>query len=642
LDERRKLEVNRIKKIDKKNERIIKKNIKIKNLNRRNMKKMNIKQQCKNKVHKLEPLYDTTPTNPLLAEVSTHGNTPLHIAVVRCFAPEFQQLLIKVDNHGSHIDPKSNCCALRKSAKGKLPLHIACRGPFVGQNKVLYPFTIIEQLLQHAPESCKIPTNYGRLPLHLVLRAKANKSIVQLVLSSYPNAANVATKNGNYPLHIAIWNRASPSVIRMVLNHNKHASRIKSPSCSLYPIDMALEKCFGKKIISLLLRAACDAVGTNDTNDTNVTNVTNDINHSRVLSFRSQKRLKRLMPKLWLKCHATALVQTLARKKRQQTNYQKLKSSVSITQPWYRGVRVRKKNILIKKLRSIQTIQNTIRTYQAKKKKRRKQWAVTIVHQWIINFTWIQPTVVKNRQLTNEIVPDTTRVFFLDVYEAIAKRRISGVIIVQHLRNGYLSAKGQHGYKRAVNQVKLRHASATLINQTVKEWVCYQKMKRAFKPLLAFQCIRVWIRETPKLKFLRNKKLIRNVASTKIQSLSRGYVSRRNSIEIDSCIRIQAWFRCLSSWRKYRVKLHSAVQITKVQRALESRRKYWWIAKSPGLKRSRMFENQAKKVAYPQREGHHSNPPQGHYIPGNKHIFVNDKDRHEHKRLKLRMFLPTH
>ena len=165
LDIRRKEEIQRISMIDQKNIKIIKRNKKIK------------------KKKKKKHLYDTTPRNPLLSEIAAHNNTPLHIAVIRSFTPEFQHFLLSVDNHGFNLsltdESRFSCAALTRSSKGRVPLHIACRGPFHGRLKVLRPFTILEQLLQHAPEAAQIPTKLGgRLPLHLVLRARANKSIV--------------------------------------------------------------------------------------------------------------------------------------------------------------------------------------------------------------------------------------------------------------------------------------------------------------------------------------------------------------------------------------------------------------------------------------------------------------------------------
>ena len=268
-------------------------------------------------------------------------------------------------------------------------------------------------------------------------------------------------------------------------------------------------------------------------------------------------------------------------------------------------------------------------------------WAIAQIHEWLIDFTWISPIIDQHRLLTNVCVPDTQDDFLFHIYEAIAKRRNAGTVIVALLRVGFLRAKNEHGYSRALLQIQVRHASATLINTTVHRWVCYVKMKRAFQPMLALHCIQIWLRNSVKLKSIQNQRLINNVAATKIQGMGKGYLYRRHFLELKSILRIQTWYRYLFAWRKYRVQQKSVVTISKIQRALKARSKYWWVS-SPGLKKSRMFENQAAKIGFPQREGTHSNPPLGHHVLGNTHAFVTNNDLYEDSRLKLRMFLPTH
>ena len=343
-----------------------------------------------------------------------------------------------------------------------------------------------------------------------------------------------------------------------------------------------------------------------------------------------------------MKCGcAVQTLQTTVRKYNHQKTFQRLKTVVLMIQPWYRGCKERKLHQLHHRKKAIHTIQNSYRVYKAIQRKEKKEWAINIIHQWIVDFTWIQPIVEINRIRTTVVIPEQQNELMLQVYEAIANRRNAGQLIVHHLRTGYIRAKGQHGYVRASNQIQVRHAAATVINQTVWTWVCHVKMKRAFQPLLALQCIKTWMRKTRKLTSIKQRRLISNVAATKIQRVGRGHVVRRHRTEHSSVTALQAWYRCVSTWRKYRVQLHSVVQITKVQRALKARSKYWWIASKPGKHRSRMFEQQSKKIAYPQREGHHSNPPVGHYVLGHNHVFVETQDYHEHDRMKLRMFLPT-
>jgi hypothetical protein len=610
LEVRRKEEIKRISIIDGKNSKVTKRNKKIK------------------KKKKRKPLLDTTPRNPLLSEISAHNNTPLHVAVIRSFAPEFQQRLIDVDIHGFDLslsdESRFSCAALTKSSKGRLPLHIACRGPFHGPLKVLRPFTIMEQLVKHAPGAARVPTKLGaRLPLHLVLRGRANKSIVQLVLDSYPDAASVPTANGNYPLHIAIWNRAAPSVIRLILSKYPMAARVRSPSSQMYPIDLALERHMDEKIVRDILRATL-AGGPNS-----------------CCAVASKHRLTRLMPKLWRHDEKSTWIQSTLRRNIQQAKYAALKQAVMLIQPWCRGCLERKKNTLRRRALAVQALQGFVRTCAAIWQQKQRAWAVEEIHHWLMDYTWIQ-TFVENRVLrTKVVVPDTAVDMMEEVYQKIAERRNAGDTIVRLLRAGFLSAKDQHGYVRAVNQVNLRHRSITLINRTVNSWVKFVKMHRAWTGLLALQCVRTWLRQTTQLKRVQDLHLRRDVAASRFQATGRGYVQRRNAREHQHAIVIQSWFRCLTVWRKYRVMKFSAIRIEKMRRAAVAKHKYWWVA-TPGGTKSRKFEKQAVKVAYAQREGFHSDPPENHTILGfNEHLFPTKKDRHEHSRLKLRMFLPT-
>ena len=121
-----------------------------------------------------------------------------------------------------------------------------------------------------------------------------------------------------------------------------------------------------------------------------------------------------------------------------------------------------------------------------------------------------------------------------------------------------------------------------------------------------------------------------------------GYIQRRETCERQNVILIQSWYRCLIAWRKYRVMKFSAIRITKMRRASIAKHEYWWVA-APGNTKSRKFEKQAIKIGYAQREGYHSNPSNNHKILRfDSHLFPTNKDRHEHSRLKLRMFLATH
>ena len=630
LDERRKNETKRISVVDNKNLKITKKNSKTR----------------KKKKHKA--LFSTTPKNPLLQEVAAHGNTPLHIAVVRGFAPAFQQRLMNVDNHGFDLtlteESRFNCAALTPSIKGHLPLHLACRGPFSGQYKVKHPYTIIEQLIKHRPTATQIKTKKGRLALHLVLRAKANKSIVQLILETYPEAASIPTTNGNYALHVAIWNCHPPSVIRLILSHYPKAAGIISPSSNMYPIDLALEKDLNKKIIALLIKEASKAAK-------------EDKDRSRpTTSISSKNRLKRIMPKVWRKYHASTTVQSKLRRIIHQSKYNTLQHSCLTLQPWIRGCLSRKRQILNQRIISLEHIQLWVRMCLSKKKLNRRKWAIEEIHNWILDFTWMRP-IIDARVLRRETcIPETTDDFMHEIYQKIAERRDAGETIVKLLRVGYLSAKEKHGYYRALQAINVRHASATLINQRVWKWVKYVKMKRAFKPLLANQILRVWFRKIYQNHSLyirkrsnkyHNLQLQSNVAAVRFQSVGRSYLSRRYHLENKSCVKIQAWYRFLKTWRKYKIMRYSAIQISKIRRSSVVRHKYWWI-QTPGASvwngrhRSQKFEKQARKIAYPTREGFDSNPANGHHILPTNHLFVKDRDRIEHSRLKLRMFLATH
>ena len=613
------------------------------------------------------PLLDTTPHNILLftedeeqmlakgkrEEILCHGNNAIHLIILRHEGSAFLKVALEAD---SPVTPRGfpkehqsgfQRAAIQASNRGHIPLHLICRD----LHHHPYPYTCVKMLLAHCPESARVATRRGRLPLHLALRTKGSKKtnhmVIDLLLSCYPEAAAAPTRNGNYALHVAIWNRASTmETIFAVLRAYPQAACMMSPKTKLYPVDLALERGLPQIVLSAILDAARSSYVSSSprllsTNLRTTHHLSSTIFHPACQSRASSARLARIQPALWRKSQAVQLIQTSTRRTLVQLDFHKLRSAAMIVQPWLRGCRVRRLKILSVRSNAVVVLQSWMRQQLARRIRDRRKWASDEIGSWLMEVSWIGPSVAHNRMITEIVIPQIFDEFFatgseffnMSVCDRVAERRDAGHSILDVLRNRpryypperpkgtptdwsgprvlmHPLSKGQNdrstgprgsldGVRRAKVRVFVRHRSATLINRTVNSWVRYVKLKRAFRPLLAFQVCRAFLRRCCKTRSQYERRLRRTVAAVRFQAIARGYIQRRCRYERRSATKLASWWRGLQQWRKYRLKRASAIRIESIQRRSSVQTKYWWVSE----KRSRKFQAQAIKQGFAVRDG---------------------------------------
>ena len=242
-------------------------------------------------------------------------------------------------------------------------------------------------------------------------------------------------------------------------------------------------------------------------------------------------------------------------------------------QPWYRGCHERSKRILATRTAAVVVVQSWARRMSARALRDRRQWASDEIGLWLVEETWIGPIVDQHRLRTDVVAPELVDEFLFtgsDFFETsvcagVARRRDAGATIHQVLRHrprhyppSRLAGKPPSGWRgprvlmhpaalrqndrseeegrgkgsldgvaRAKVRVFVRHRSATLLNRTANAWVHYVKMERAWRPLLAFQVCRVFLRRCARTQSICERRLRRNVAAVRLQAAARGYVLRR-------------------------------------------------------------------------------------------------------------------
>jgi hypothetical protein len=359
----------------------------------------------------------------------------------------------------------------------------------------------------------------------------------------------------------------------------------------------------------------------------------------------SSARLERIQPVLWKHRRAAERLQTSARRAVRQIQFHKLRAAAMRVQPWYRGCHERSKRILATRTAAVVVVQSWARRMSARALRDRRQWASDEIGLWLVEETWIGPIVDQHRLRTDVVAPELVDEFLFtgsDFFETsvcagVARRRDAGATILEVLRHrprhyppSRLAGKPPSGWRgprvlmhpaalrqndrseeegrgkgsldgvaRAKVRVFVRHRSATLLNRTANAWVHYVKMERAWRPLLAFQVCRVFLRRCARTQSICERRLRRNVAAVRLQAAARGYVLRRARGEAHAATAVAAWWRGRQQWRRYRLLNASAIRIETAQRRSSVQATYWWISE----KRSRRFAQSAVKQGFAVRDG---------------------------------------
>ena len=249
-------------------------------------------------------------------------------------------------------------------------------------------------LLNHCPDSAKVPTRRGRLPLHLVLNKsgrECNKRIVSLLLNCYPAAASVPTKNGHYPLHIAIWSRCSAEVIFDILSAFPRAAQIASPKTGLYPVDLALERALPEEIINTLLRETAKKSQGDRCNSDNGRDITSSAHYHPHASLPYESIFPRDLTVSSPHCGKTDARLNFCKPQSAncRTNQvsQTARAAAMRIQPWARGCLERSKNLLSIRRSAVVLMQAWVRRSLARTLSDRRRWASEEIGLWLIGET---------------------------------------------------------------------------------------------------------------------------------------------------------------------------------------------------------------------------------------------------------------
>jgi len=135
-----------------------------------------------------------------------------------------------------------------------LLIHLACSIGRVDNG-------FLQQLLRKNPDSIqKKETGYGRLPLHVAIRAKAPDSIILYLLNEFPKAASVQDAMGRVPLHYACSNKASQSVIVSLIQACPSSLYANDNAGGWTPLHVAVNIGAGEMAIRTIIETAPDTV----------------------------------------------------------------------------------------------------------------------------------------------------------------------------------------------------------------------------------------------------------------------------------------------------------------------------------------------------------------------------------------------
>jgi len=131
---------------------------------------------------------------------NTEGDTPLHLFVgspAACYSDDLSEesSLRALTTILSHLPTPAT--AVLQDETGATPLHVAVANE---ANKL-----IVGELLEAAPEACRVEDRYGMVPLHYVAAfLNVPKGVVGKMIEVYPGAVCHRTENLDTPLHLVV------------------------------------------------------------------------------------------------------------------------------------------------------------------------------------------------------------------------------------------------------------------------------------------------------------------------------------------------------------------------------------------------------------------------------------------------------
>ena len=150
-----------------------------------------------------------------------------------------------------------------RTNNGELPIHKACRLCRFGEvDTILY-------MLELYPESIRVRTNNGSLPIHIACKYAAckygNVDCIQYMLELYPQSINETNGYGNLPIHCAVRHGSGwVYVIETLLKHDPTGASKKTTGKEQLPLHIASSVYRSEEDVQILYDAYPQAIHIRD------------------------------------------------------------------------------------------------------------------------------------------------------------------------------------------------------------------------------------------------------------------------------------------------------------------------------------------------------------------------------------------
>jgi ankyrin repeat protein len=112
------------------------------------------------------------------------------------------------------VNANPDAVKFRTEYSGQIPLHAACGAFEIGGG---WSPEVIQYLVDQWPESVKVASNSGDLPLHRACSNQALLAVVQYLVEQWPESVKRADNYGWLPLHYACTNQTPLAVVQYLV-----------------------------------------------------------------------------------------------------------------------------------------------------------------------------------------------------------------------------------------------------------------------------------------------------------------------------------------------------------------------------------------------------------------------------------------
>lgn len=130
-----------------------------------------------------------------------HGLTPLHLI---CSA---KRPALEIVEDLTEVGPKAVC--LQDEERGATPLHMVLE-------KKKCDLDIVKDMIGSNPVVLTVADNYGRLPLHLAVKAEIDAKVIKVMVKKYPGSKSVEAEEGETPYQIARAMHQEKEVLKLL------------------------------------------------------------------------------------------------------------------------------------------------------------------------------------------------------------------------------------------------------------------------------------------------------------------------------------------------------------------------------------------------------------------------------------------